>query len=742
MKKKKENKNTLIGIFGILVLFLTGMLFLTKFIWDEYRQTIISQQEQQMLLITQSVTDHMSSMVESANDDLNIICGLLELYEDEVESPEEKQFMSRQTAKIATGEKDFESNLNFFDKDGDLIEQVKEQKFIKQLFQTQYSDDVMLSVYMDEEGFTFLTFDKVLGNGKRVQLVVNLMKYYERLIASIRMGNNGYLLAKTSDGTIIMHPSKEQLGIDVISGRKKMYPDIDLRDLELMIGKQKKGEEGVSEYYSYWWMEESLPRVKKIAAYTPLRFVQDFFIISSVIDYDEIYVPVAEGVVKISVMLLIVFLSVLAILAAFYFIMRGKAKDQAEIAYLKELNATLEELQRSEEKIAHQQRLQIIGTMTSGIAHEFNNLLTPIMCYAGMMLGEMDEDDENYPDVKEIYDASEKAKEIILQISALSRKNMETTFKYITAKNMLTRSLKMVRSICPENITLKVQMNLEDQGFLGNETQMNQMMLNLCVNGFHAIGREVGKMKVQADIVTSSQIKSAHPVLQPDEIFKEFIRIRISDNGCGMSPEVVRQIFNPFFTTKKTGQGTGLGLTVVDNIIVSHRGLIVVDSEEKKGTVFTIYIPVSQESEEALSGPETIREISGISLLIIDNNPKVVRLMERGFKKLDLTVDTCSNTKEILDAIRKKRYDFLMVDYNMSGTSGLSVSMAAKSIWPDIKIIVATSILRKEIIEAKKDKVIDSYIEKPVACQQILKIIYELEKKTGHSSSWAVKNSQ
>lgn len=729
MEKKKENKKVLLVIFGISAMILAGMLWLTRTIWEEYRQTIISQQEQQMLLITQSVTDHMSSMVESSSDDLRIVCELYELYERESKSLADTEFMVRQTARIAESEKDFVSNVNLYDENGNMIGQAKEQQFVKELFRTPYTDQINLSVYMDTDGYTFLAFSQKLSNGKSVELVVDLMTYYERLIASIRMGNNGYLLVKSSDGTIIMHPSKEQLGIDVISGRKKLYPDVDLRDLEVMIEKQKRGEEGISVYYSYWWMDEELPRVKKIAAYTPLEFEHDFFIISSVIDYSELSVPVARGVIKISVMLLFVFLSLLAMLTVLYFIMRGKAKDKEEIAYLKELNATLEELQRSEEKIAHQQRLQIIGTMTSGIAHEFNNLLTPIMGYAGMMLGEMNEEDENYQDVKEIYDASEKAKEIILQISALSRKNMETTFRYITAKSMLTRSLKMVRSICPENIALEEEISLQDQGFLGNETQMNQLMLNLCVNGFHAMGRENGTMKIRADVTNVRTIREEHPDLQPDALFKDFIRIRISDTGCGMTPEVARQIFNPFFTTKQTGQGTGLGLTMVDNIIVSHRGMIAVDSVEKVGTQFTVYIPISQESEQALTGSETIQEISKVSLLIVDNNPKVLRLMERGFKNVDMTVDTCSNPREVLDKLRDKHYDFLMVDYNMAGTSGLSVSMAAKGIRPDIQIIIAASILRKEIIEAKKDHVIDSYIEKPVACQQILKIMYELEMK-------------
>lgn len=723
-----KNKRILMIVFGILVLFLAGMIAFTKTIWEEYRQTIVTQQEKQMMLITQSVTDHMSNMIESSCDDLRIICEMYEMFEGEADNREDRDYMAQETARIATAEKDFVSNLNLLDSEGNLLNQVNPQTFVKQLFSTLYSDQIVMSVYEDTEGYTFLTFEKAISSGKKVELVVDLMKYYERLIASIRMGNNGYLLAKTSNGAIIMHPSKEQLGIDVIEGRKEMFQDIDLRDLENMIDKQKKGEEGISVYYSYWWTDKSLPRVKKIAAYTPLEFANDFFIISSVIDYNDIYVPVEKGVVRISVMLLIIFLSILAMIVALYFILKGNAKAKDEIAYLKELNAMLEEMHRSEDKIAHQQRLQIIGTMTSGIAHEFNNLLTPIMGYSAMLLVDMDKKNENYQDIKEIYDASEKAKEIIQQISALSGKNMETAFRYITAKSMLLRSLKMIRSICPENIELQEDICLDDQGFLGNETQMNQMMLNLCVNGFHAIGRENGVLKVQAGIAEAEEIRREHPDLMAEDLFQSFIKIKISDNGCGMPPEVQRQIFNPFFTTKKAGQGTGLGLTMVDNIIVSHRGMVTVNSEEGKGSEFTIYIPLSKESESELSEPEAIRQISGVSLLIFDNNPKVLRLIERGFKKVDIQVDTCSNTKEMLDVLKEKRYDFLMTDYNMSGTSGLSVAMAAKGIWPDIKIIVTTRFLRREIIQAKKEGVIDSYIEKPVACQQILKIMYEIER--------------
>ena len=135
--------------------------------------------------------------------------------------------------------------------------------------------------------------------------------------------------------------------------------------------------------------------------------------------------------------------------------MLQKQKDIEQITYLTELNRILEEMHRSEETIAHQQRLQIMGTMTGGIAHEFNNLLTPIMGYADLLMAELPEDSEQYESAAEIYEASVKAKEIIQQISSLSRKNMETAYKNMSVKRMLTRALKMVRSICPSNIKLK-----------------------------------------------------------------------------------------------------------------------------------------------------------------------------------------------------------------------------------------------------------------------------------------------
>ena len=233
------------------------------------------------------------------------------------------------------------------------------------------------------------------------------------------MGENGYVMVKSSDGLIVMHQVDAQIGQDVLSDRKEMYPDFDFSELETLIAHQEEGRSGVEIYHSYWWAEDPPRPVRKVSAYDPVFIGDDFLIVSAVIDYAEITVPLQEATVRIvaAAALLVLFL------AAFFWLIWLLARRQRQVEMenlrLKEINEGLEELRKQEEAMAHRQRLQLIGTMTGGIAHEFNNLLTPIMGYSAMMLEEMEEHDKYYEDVREILNSAERAKEIIGQSFSL-----------------------------------------------------------------------------------------------------------------------------------------------------------------------------------------------------------------------------------------------------------------------------------------------------------------------------------
>ncbi len=262
---------------------------------------------------------------------------------------------------------------------------------------------------------------------------------------------------------------------------------------------------------------------------------------------------------------------VLALLLAF----AGLAnKSHREISALQKKNLAMDEINQKQQQIAHHQRLEIIGTLTSSIAHEFNNLLTPIMGYSMMVLEKLPpEETELYDDILEIYQSSRKAKTIISRLSDLSRKNTPTTFRQVSPDDLVKKTLDVVAPARPKNLEIKLTLNCWDQRIQANEIQLSQLLLNLIINSFHAVEGKNGILKIETWF---------------DE---DTIHIRLSDNGCGIAPEVLPHVFDPFYTTKESGKGTGLGLAIVAQVVEDHHGTIQVNSAPGRGTAFTVTLP-------------------------------------------------------------------------------------------------------------------------------------------------------
>ena len=529
-----------------------------------------------------------------------------------------------------------------------------------------------------------------------------------------------------------MHPQPEQWGIDIIHGREKLFPGKDLTSLSAMIDRQKQGLTAVDEYYSYWWTKPGAPGVRKVSAYTPAWIGEDFIIVSAVMDYSDMYVPLESGAFKLLLIFVCALFTVLAAASYIFHLMLKSRKDSQQISYLTELNRILEQMHQSEETIAHQQRLQIMGTMTGGIAHEFNNLLTPIMGYAEFLMMDLPEDSDNYDSAREIYEASVKAKEIIQQISSLSRKNMETAFKTLDVDRVIKRALKMVRSVCPDNIELKENISLPGVTIVGNETQLNQVILNIGVNAIHAIGHEKGEISFSAKLLNKAELDPELPIGK-EGTWDQFIRIDIKDNGCGMSPDVLKQIFDPFFTTKKGGKGTGLGLALTEQIVTSHRGIVNAESTPGMGSVFHLYFPASVPDKKSRFEPavqdaldivrKNLSDQFGekISLLIVDDNPKVLRLLERNFSKRDIQVTCAMNFKEADQKLKNNHFDALAIEQFIEGNSAVDFCMSVKNRYSEMLRLIMADQVDRELAEAKETNIIDNYIIKPVSDLDILK---------------------
>lgn len=263
----------------------------------------------------------------------------------------------------------------------------------------------------------------------------------------------------------------------------------------------------------------------------------------------------------------------------FLHMIRRTARIRKEAEALRAKNEAMESLNHQIQRLAHHQRLETIGTLTSSIAHEFNNLLTPIMGYSLMALEKLPPEEELYDNILEVYNASRKAKTIITRLSDLSRKNTDDTFRLVSPDEIIRKTLDVAEPAKPKLVEVKRNLNCWDQRIRANEIQLNQLMLNLILNSFHAMATGEG-------------------VLTVDTSFDEtHIHIRICDTGCGIPENIRHRIFEPFFTTKEAGKGTGLGLAIAAQVVEDHQGTITLDSRQGEGTTFTVSLPRSLEPE-------------------------------------------------------------------------------------------------------------------------------------------------
>lgn len=558
---------------------------------SNYQENLLQNQEKQLSMIAENVSNSLEVLIREYQQEMEALIRT-EAFQEAAKRADrgdkemaEAILWAEQTAKQPL----LSGAAYLADGEADAILPETDVTYQKTLTKTGAS--ARMEVVAGGSRAYYLRLTRENPSGGRLVFYLSLSELYQKTAAYIKMGEKGYVMVKDSDGVILMHSLEEQIGQNVIADRQAEHPDYDFSELKELVARQKSGETGVQVYHSYWWAEEEPHRVKKISAFTPALAGDDFLIVSAVIDYEELAVPIHEGAVK---MLLVIGGFGALLLLLFFSLMlslRSRSRMQRENDRLRQLNEQLEELRRREEILAHKQRLELIGTMTGGIAHEFNNLLTPIMGYSALLLAdEEDGEGERREELQEIYDSAVKAKEIIDQISRFSGKNSEKTFRNIAVTPVIQNALNLALSGQKRKVKLQCSLAGSEYRIQGNPTQLQQIILNLCTNAFYAMqGREDAALVVESEVL--------RPEKKKDPFFKGkekqlFYRLTIQDNGCGMEPEVLEQIFVPFFTTKKAGEGTGLGLAVVHRMVEAHGGHICVESTVGTGTKFVIYLPV------------------------------------------------------------------------------------------------------------------------------------------------------
>ncbi|WP_067280896.1 ATP-binding protein [Mitsuaria sp. 7] len=354
-----------------------------------------------------------------------------------------------------------------------------------------------------------------------------------------------------------------------------------------------------------------------------------------------------------------------------------------------------------EEKLMRIQRMESLGTLAGGVAHDFNNILAAILGHAGMMLDELPATSPLRGHMQQIKRAGDRAREIVQRILAYARGSSHELSKH-RLRPLVEDSIGLLRSTLPASVRLTVDLHGDDCVATVDPAEVQQVVLNLCTNAWQAMpgghGQlHVGLRAVHFDVPHAFAIGRVAPT--------HYAELSVRDDGHGMEEDVAKRLFEPFFTTKPRGQGTGLGLHIVHGIVHAHGGAIDVQSRPGTGTVFSVYLPVVG-SETATLDTAALAKVAepgvGEHVLYVDDDPIVLMMVEALLKKSGYDVRTYAEPTECLADIESGRVpvQLLITDFNMPGMNGLELAVAVRTTLPTVPVIITTGYIGDELTDA------------------------------------------
>ncbi len=377
---------------------------------------------------------------------------------------------------------------------------------------------------------------------------------------------------------------------------------------------------------------------------------------------------------------------------------------------------------KMEAQFRQAQKMESIGMLAGGIAHDFNNILSAILGNLHLVKLEAENHPELAEHVEHLFQATQRATDLVNQILTFSRQNKQER-EPLRLNRVVQEALKLLRSSVPT--TIRIQSDLkETPTVLANPTAIHQVVMNLGTNAWHAMREKPGTLKVEMGVMeVDPDFAGAHPGLRPGR----YVRLSVSDNGHGMDAATIERIYEPFFTTKSVGEGTGLGLAVVLGIMQNHDGIITVYSEPGAGTTFHLYFPVF-ETETAPPEPVSmpIPRGQGEHILFVDDEEALARVGTRMLERLGYRVTNKTNALEAVAAVRDRpdKFDLVVTDLTMPGLDGLKLGSQLLQIRPGLPIILTTGYSGAMTQESARELGFRDLLAKPTTARALGEAIH------------------
>lgn len=375
-------------------------------------------------------------------------------------------------------------------------------------------------------------------------------------------------------------------------------------------------------------------------------------------------------------------------------------------------------------RLQNAHKMESIGTLSGGIAHDFNNLLFPIVGCTQMLMADIPEDSPLRDNLNTIFEGALRAKELVKQILVFSRQG-STEVKVMKMQPVINEALKLIRSTIPTPIEITQYISDDCGPIKADPTQIHQVVMNLATNAYHAMEDTNGKLTVNLKQIELDNQDLPDTTMEPGP----YACLTVTDTGSGISEEVMGKIFDPYFTTKEQGKGTGMGLSVIHGIVKSAKGSIQVHSEPGRGTDFHVYLPVVKSSYKQQKA-QIIEpfELGSEQILLVDDDDAIASMEMQMLERLGYSVVSRTSSVEALEAFRANpnKFDLVITDMAMPKMSGDKLASELTKIRSDIPIVLCTGFSETIPEERAKSIGIKGFLMKPIVMKDLSYMIREV----------------
>lgn len=379
---------------------------------------------------------------------------------------------------------------------------------------------------------------------------------------------------------------------------------------------------------------------------------------------------------------------------------------------------------RLEEQLRHSQKIEAIGTMSGGIAHDFNNILSGIIGYSEMARRDMGELPDTMRKIDKVLQASHRAKELVQQILTFSRHSDEEK-KAVDLCGICREAMKLLRASIPSSVEFHLTIATSCK-VMAVPSQMHQIIMNLCTNAYQAMAINGGLLTIGLDQAEVDEEGADRLSVKPGS----YARLTVSDNGHGIAPEIKERIFEPYFTTKEGGGGTGLGLALIHGIVQGHHGAIDLDSDIGRGATFTIWLPQIREErmQEELSEENTAWATGSERILLADDEELVLHYSQEMLAMAGYRVTAARNGVEALQIFQEdpNAFDLVLTDMTMPKMSGMELTRQCLSLRPELPVILCTGYSDQVSRESAANAGVRAYLTKPVGGSKLCDTIRQV----------------